>query len=171
MPLSHGHDDEHSASTRPEEPAVEEEGETAIAEYDYEAQEENELSFPEGAVIINIERVDDNWWAGEYQGNSGLFPCTSPTTPPNPPVVGRPLGRILDCWDRADCSELCQATVVWEEMVLLVRRGNGLKVDRISLFLKFEVFISQIQIPFHSPPNKPILDSESINNNKKSSNH
>jgi hypothetical protein len=33
-----------------------EEGETAIAEYDYEVQEENELSFPERG-ITNIERV------------------------------------------------------------------------------------------------------------------
>jgi len=40
------------------------------------------LSFPEGAVITNIERVDENWWAGEYDGQQGLFPCTSPFIPP-----------------------------------------------------------------------------------------
>ena len=85
MPLSHSHDDVSAPATHHEEPAAAagaDDGETAVAEYDYEAQEENELSFPEGAVITNIERVDDNWWAGEYQGHSGLFPCTSP--PPFP---------------------------------------------------------------------------------------
>jgi len=111
VPLStpHAHEDDHSASTQP---AAEEEaeGETAIAEYDYEAQEENELSFPEGARIINIEKVDDNWWAGEYQGNSGLFPCIS--TPPSRPLLSLVGG--LDFLDRADGSELCHATLVWE---------------------------------------------------------
>jgi hypothetical protein len=62
-------------SPQPSEP--QEYGETAVAEYDYEAQEENELSFPEGAVITNIERVDEAWWVGEYEGHSGLFPCMS----------------------------------------------------------------------------------------------
>ncbi|KAF2169856.1 hypothetical protein M409DRAFT_52346 [Zasmidium cellare ATCC 36951] len=47
---------------------------TATAEYDYEAAEENELSFPDGAKIINIEFPDDNWWQGEYRGQVGLFP-------------------------------------------------------------------------------------------------
>lgn len=54
----------------------EDEGETALAEYDYEAQEDNELSFPEGAKITRIERVDENWWAGTYDGKEGLFPGT-----------------------------------------------------------------------------------------------
>ena len=67
-----------TSAPAPHEPEpVADEGETAIAEYEYEAQEENELSFPEGARIINIERVDENWWAGEYDGKTGLFPCTS----------------------------------------------------------------------------------------------
>jgi hypothetical protein len=35
------------------------------------------LSFPEGGRITNIERVDENWWAGEYDGQQGLFPCIS----------------------------------------------------------------------------------------------
>jgi drebrin-like protein len=61
----------HTAATEDED-----EGETAIAEYEYEAQEENELSFPEGAVITNIERVDESWWAGHYGGKEGLFPGT-----------------------------------------------------------------------------------------------
>ncbi|GKZ39958.1 hypothetical protein AbraIFM66950_001748 [Aspergillus brasiliensis] len=48
---------------------------TATALYDYEAAEDNELSFPEGAEITNIEFPDDDWWFGEYLGKKGLFPA------------------------------------------------------------------------------------------------
>ncbi|PLB36720.1 putative actin binding protein [Aspergillus candidus] len=47
---------------------------TAIALYDYEAAEDNELSFPEGAEITNIEFPDKDWWFGEYNQKRGLFP-------------------------------------------------------------------------------------------------
>lgn len=48
----------------------------AIAEYDYEAGEDNELNFNENDKIINIEFVDDDWWLGELEktGEKGLFP-------------------------------------------------------------------------------------------------
>ncbi|OAX83426.1 hypothetical protein ACJ72_02205, partial [Emergomyces africanus] len=49
-------------------------GRTATAQYDYEAAEDNELGFPEGARITNIEFPDEDWWHGEYNGRSGLFP-------------------------------------------------------------------------------------------------
>lgn len=65
---------------------------SAVAQYDYEAGEDNELSFPEHAVITNIvglmhrfemqktdltaqEFPDDDWWQGEYNGKTGLFPA------------------------------------------------------------------------------------------------
>ncbi|PYH93597.1 hypothetical protein BO71DRAFT_327315 [Aspergillus ellipticus CBS 707.79] len=51
------------------------EGHTATALYDYEAAEDNELSFPEGADIKSIEFPDDDWWFGEYLGRRGLFPA------------------------------------------------------------------------------------------------
>lgn len=50
-------------------------GKTATAQYDYEATEDNELSFPDGATIHNIEFPDDDWWLGEYNGKQGLFPA------------------------------------------------------------------------------------------------
>ena len=65
---------------RAQEPAQEEEAETplpwATAEYDYEAGEDNELTFSENDKIINIEFVDDDWWLGELEssGEKGLFP-------------------------------------------------------------------------------------------------
>ncbi|KAL1883839.1 hypothetical protein VTK73DRAFT_7627 [Phialemonium thermophilum] len=50
-------------------------GPTATALYDYEAAEDNELSFPEGAKITNLEFPDEDWWFGHYNGAAGLFPA------------------------------------------------------------------------------------------------
>ena len=36
---------------------------------------DDELPFPEGAVITNIEVIDEGWWRGEYNGKYGLFPA------------------------------------------------------------------------------------------------
>ncbi|KAH8689213.1 putative actin binding protein [Talaromyces proteolyticus] len=50
-------------------------GHTATALYDYEAAEDNELSFPDGAKIVNVEFPDEDWWSGEFNGHVGLFPA------------------------------------------------------------------------------------------------
>ncbi|KAF2270420.1 hypothetical protein CC78DRAFT_506958 [Lojkania enalia] len=50
-------------------------GPTATALYDYEAAEDNELSFPEGGKITGVEFPDEDWWLGSYNGQSGLFPA------------------------------------------------------------------------------------------------
>ncbi|KAI0125559.1 hypothetical protein BJ170DRAFT_702654 [Xylariales sp. AK1849] len=50
-------------------------GATAVASFDYEAAEDNELSFPEGATVTDLEFPDDDWWFGHYNGASGLFPA------------------------------------------------------------------------------------------------
>jgi hypothetical protein len=50
-------------------------GPTASAIYDYEAAEDNELSFAEGAIITGLKFPDEDWWFGHYDGKSGLFPA------------------------------------------------------------------------------------------------
>ncbi|KAE8371062.1 hypothetical protein BDV26DRAFT_276843 [Aspergillus bertholletiae] len=50
-------------------------GPTATALYDYEAAEDNELSFPAGAEITHIEFPDEDWWFGKYHSKEGLFPA------------------------------------------------------------------------------------------------
>jgi len=50
-------------------------GPTATAQFDYEAAEDNELSFPEGATVTNLDFPDEDWWFGHYNGASGLFPA------------------------------------------------------------------------------------------------
>ncbi|KAI8580168.1 hypothetical protein K450DRAFT_238490 [Umbelopsis ramanniana AG] len=60
----------------PEAPA-EPEGPSAVALYDYDAGEENEISFAENQVIRDIQFVSDDWWSGLAPDGSavGLFPA------------------------------------------------------------------------------------------------
>ncbi|XP_026129711.1 F-BAR and double SH3 domains protein 2 isoform X3 [Carassius auratus] len=50
----------------------------ARALYAYEAQTEDELSFPEGAIICILSKhnqEDDGFWEGEFDGAVGVFPA------------------------------------------------------------------------------------------------
>ncbi|KAK4683548.1 hypothetical protein P7C73_g6697, partial [Tremellales sp. Uapishka_1] len=62
--------------------AAEERDDVAIAVYDYDAAEDNELSFKEGEMITDIEKVDPDWWQGKVNGLQGLFPAAY-VVPPN----------------------------------------------------------------------------------------
>ena len=59
--------------TRAEEP-----GDWVRALYDYEATNDEELSFVEGQLLRVLRRdengVDDGWWEGELDGRVGVFP-------------------------------------------------------------------------------------------------
>ncbi|XP_077480949.1 SH3 domain-containing kinase-binding protein 1 [Stigmatopora argus] len=46
----------------------------AVVEFDYEAQQFDELSLSVGDVVVNIRRDDGGWWEGELAGRRGLFP-------------------------------------------------------------------------------------------------
>lgn len=43
-------------------------------EFDYEAQQDDELTLTVGDIIKNIRRDDGGWWEGELGGRRGLFP-------------------------------------------------------------------------------------------------
>lgn len=43
-------------------------------EFDYEAQQDDELTLTVGNIIKNIRRDDGGWWEGELGGRRGLFP-------------------------------------------------------------------------------------------------
>ncbi|CAO3664518.1 unnamed protein product [Umbelopsis ramanniana] len=60
----------------PEAPA-EQEGPSAVAIYDYDAGEDNEISFKENEVIRDIQFVSDDWWSGLAPDGTavGLFPA------------------------------------------------------------------------------------------------
>ena len=43
--------------------------------YDFTPDEDGDLDFQEGDVIRVTDTSDENWWAGEIGGSSGLFPA------------------------------------------------------------------------------------------------
>lgn len=50
----------------------------AKALYEYTGQTDDELSFPEGAIIRILSREtheDDGFWEGEFNGAVGVFPA------------------------------------------------------------------------------------------------
>lgn len=55
-------------------PAASGTGPSAIALYDYDAAEDNELSFAADDIITDIEFVDEDWWTGSLNGKRNLFP-------------------------------------------------------------------------------------------------
>ncbi|KAJ3975944.1 SH3-domain-containing protein [Lentinula raphanica] len=68
----------HSRVPEPEpEPEPEEaQGEWAEALYDYESQDPADLQIRANQRILVTEHSSDDWWKGEVDGKSGLFPAT-----------------------------------------------------------------------------------------------
>ncbi|CAF3909400.1 unnamed protein product, partial [Rotaria sordida] len=51
-------------------------GQTYVAAYDFQPQEEGEIELRRGDRIRMLDQSDANWWKGEVRGNVGLFPAT-----------------------------------------------------------------------------------------------
>ena len=47
------------------------------AMYDYEAQDDDEISFQDGDTIVNVEPIDEGWMFGTVQrtGAHGMLPA------------------------------------------------------------------------------------------------
>jgi hypothetical protein len=65
-----------AGATLPSTDAQESGGREAIAQYDYEKAEDNELELRDGERITDIDMVDEDWWMGRNpRGETGLFPA------------------------------------------------------------------------------------------------
>lgn len=88
----------------------------ARALYSYTGQSEEELSFPEGALIRLLPRaqdgVDDGFWRGEFGGRVGVFPSLLVEEllgPPGPPELSDPeqVKRLSPSLPKCPWAEQC----------------------------------------------------------------
>lgn len=49
-------------------------GFAAVALFDFDGEEEDEISFKAGDTITEIEKIDSGWWVGVFDGRKGMFP-------------------------------------------------------------------------------------------------
>jgi hypothetical protein len=62
-------------ATKPGRSEAKVEGTRAVALFDYEKMESNEVNLRDGEVVTNIDMINEGWWLGiNSQGESGLFP-------------------------------------------------------------------------------------------------
>eukprot|EP00041_Stephanoeca_diplocostata_P032452 m.1040055 g.1040055 ORF g.1040055 m.1040055 type:complete len:947 (+) comp24152_c0_seq10:199-3039(+) len=47
-----------------------------LAIHEYEAENESEISFPLGAKMFVVKRIDEKWWQGVYSEKAGLIPAS-----------------------------------------------------------------------------------------------
>ncbi|CAD5210956.1 unnamed protein product [Bursaphelenchus okinawaensis] len=64
-----------SQSSYEEPPRQEERKLLAVALYEYEKQDDDEIGFEINDIITDIEQIDAGWWRGMCRGRYGLFPA------------------------------------------------------------------------------------------------
>ncbi|XP_044143596.1 E3 ubiquitin-protein ligase SH3RF3 isoform X2 [Bufo gargarizans] len=107
--------------------------------YAYEGKQPGDLKFNKGDIIILRQKVDENWYHGELNGNRGFFPasyiqCIKPLS--QPPPQGKALYdfEIKDKNQDKDCL-----TFTKDEILTVIRRvddnwAEGMLGDKIGIF-------------------------------------
>ena len=70
--------------------------------YKYQRQNPDELSFEKGCVVNVIDKLDADWWTGELNGQTGLFPSN----------YVAPLSSIAES-DQSASTATCKPFAYW----------------------------------------------------------
>ncbi|XP_028414309.1 CD2-associated protein-like isoform X2 [Dendronephthya gigantea] len=78
----------------PAAPVVNEKNTLAKVTFDYDAENDDELTLKEGDVVKVLDQEEEGWWKGELNGNIGVFPSNFVEVikgpEPEPPVPKQP---------------------------------------------------------------------------------
>lgn len=106
--------------------APKKEGRKVRALYDFEAAEDNELTFSVGDIIYVLDDSDENWWTGHNEHSEGLFPSNFVTADLNVEVgTTHPQQHMNEEINRNDGSNQQTEFIQIDEM----------KIDRLLYLL------------------------------------
>ncbi|KAF5297759.1 hypothetical protein FQR65_LT09933 [Abscondita terminalis] len=111
--------------------------------YDFEAAEDNELTFNAGEIIVVIDDSDANWWKGSNQRGEGLFPSNFVTAD----LSAEPEQFSFDKSKKVQFKETAESQEEKDQVEVEINEG---KIDRL------------LHLLHEADPTNPLQDSDEM---------
>ncbi|OQR69861.1 signal transducing adapter molecule 2-like [Tropilaelaps mercedesae] len=121
--------------------------------YDFEAAEENELSFKAGEIIIVLEDHDKNWWKGSNHRGEGLFPSNFVTADLEAPAdEASPAPTVVDAPAVASVTQVDEAKI--DMLLHMLHDADPTVLERSDADAKMEALQAECALM------TPLIDAE-----------